>query len=194
MIKCKFQDLFDKSIHDTGGMQINKGLDSLFAFKAKNAGLNYDIKTRLLKAVNERLAEFTASLTELQKSYAINKEVEFEDGKKEKTNLRLIDVPKLEEKKAKHSKENTEQKLNLIISVNNKSVKTKEVLGQIIDTTSYDVPKEKIEEMTKQINELLETEIELSCYPIKLSKLNAEEDTSSIAFEYLDLFINNDVE
>lgn len=189
MIKCKFKDLFDTG-NKSAAIEINKGLASLFGFTAKNAGLNYDIKTRLLKSVNERIAEFSDSLTKLKESFSTEKEIEFKNGTKEKTYLKLIDVPVPDKK----SKEKGKEIQNLIIAVNGKSVVTKESIGKMIDTTSYDIPAEKIDELTDRINELLETDIELNCFSIKLSKLNNEADTSSIAFEHLDLFINNDVD
>lgn len=55
----------------------------------------------------------------------------------------------------------------------------------------YDI--KDLPEFNKRFIDLINTEVELSCHPIKLSKLEAEEDTSGIDFSALEKFIVNDI-
>ncbi|NJD23349.1 MAG: hypothetical protein FIA82_11890 [Melioribacter sp.] len=66
-----------------------------------------------------------------------------------------------------------------------------EAEGRKILDNSYDLG-DKMEEFQKQLDELLNMEIELECYPIKLSKLEAEADCSQLNFGALEDFIDDD--
>ena len=186
MIECKFIDLFERD--NTGKVVIGnyqQGLQSLFNLKPKSAGLNYDINTRLKNAIDERLAEFYKELNVINEEYAVEKEIETAIGEKKKTKLKLVDLPPQSkpDKKAKEFGDHPRE--NVVTMLNGKKVR-KVIINQ------YDVPEDKMKEVNEKINDLLRTDIQLNCNPIKLSKLDAEEDTSSVAFQYLDKFIVDD--
>lgn len=172
-LKIKYAQLFM-----SGNIQIiNPELKKLIEFPAKHAGLKYDISAKLGKAVQKALEEFEKLRTEKLIELAIKKKVLVKGAKEPvETQSTIIEAT------------DKTPDAELIIEINGEKVKEKKMLGN-----SFDLG-EKMEGFTKYLNELVDTEIELNCYPIKLSKLEQEADCSSLSFIALDAFIKDDRE
>jgi hypothetical protein len=84
------------------------------------------------------------------------------------------------------------------IEIDGEKKKTKLVVvekdGKLVEGDKYDIPQEKNADFDRELNELLDNEVEISAYPISLKKLESEADTSALNFFYLEPFIKDDRE
>lgn len=178
-IKIKFVQLF--AVDAEKGLQLNKinpDIDALINLKAKSAQLRYDLQSKLGKAVDKLIKKFEEERMKLLDSCSYKKEVEFEDGTKKTINYAVENVSEEE-----YAALTDEQRKQIIFSIDGEVVGPKKIENR------YDVT----DEFPEKFTELLNVEDELSCYPIKLSRLNAEEDCSSLNFAALENFIYDDL-
>lgn len=166
-IKIKFADLFSPGDF----RKLQSGLESLLKFKARSAALKYDIEIKLNKAVTKAIQEFEDLRTSLCREHSNVKTIINPDGTKEDTYYVIEPV----------KEKDPEQEIVRVDGT--------ELQGVI--APRYDI--KDMQEYSKRFKDLLETEIELDCYPVKLSKLEAEEDLSGIDFSSLEKFIINDM-
>lgn len=177
-IKIKFVQLF--AVEPGKGLniqQINPEIEALINLKAKSAQLKYDLQSKLSKAIDKALKEFDELRLKVIKENSHQHEVEFEDGTKETINYVLEPMDEEEYKNL------TDEQRKKVIAVVDGTA------GPMKIKNAYDVT----EDFQPKFNELLNVEIELNCYPIKLSRLNAEEDCSSLNFAALENFIHDDL-
>ena len=154
--------------------QLSEPLIKLISFPAKGGGLKYDLSIKLAKAVEKAAKEFQEFRINLLEEMAFEKIIMLKGAEREiKTKFAIIDA----------SKETKDE--NLIKIVDGDEVKGKKILG-----SNYDLGA-KLAEFQKQINDQLNAEIELDCYPIKLTKLD-KEDCSDLDFIALESFISDD--
>ncbi|MFA5803702.1 MAG: hypothetical protein WC879_03570 [Melioribacteraceae bacterium] len=169
-LKIKYFNLFEAG----DILKMNNGLEKLISFPAKSAALKYDLSIKLAKAAGKAIQDFDEMRVKLLNELSRKKMVLLNGAKEEiETKLKIIDAPK----------DAGEESLIKMIDGN-------EVKGKKVLENSYDLG-DKMEEFQKQLNELLNMEIELECYPIKLSKLDAE-DCTDLNFAALGSFIDDD--
>lgn len=168
-IKIKFQQLLEPNKPG-----LNKELNKFIQFPAKHANLKYDLNLKLSKAIVLAFEDYETLRQKLCEENSKERTVVFQNGKEIKTRMIISDAPA-----------DTDKDL-LIATVDGDEVKGK-IIGDrydIIDQDNFD----------KLFGELLLTDIELNAYPIKLSRLEAEDDCSSINFAALEPFIFDDRE
>lgn len=170
VIKIKYFQLFEA----VNLQNVNKDLAKLIFFPAKSAALKYDISIKLAKEVYKEIKEFHEFRMKLLEELAVTKKVLLHGAKDDiETKFTIVDAPK------------DAPKDSLIKIIDGTEVKEKKVLGQ-----SYDLG-DNMEKYQKQLDEILNKEIELECYPIKLSKLE-NEDCTDLNFVALESFIDDD--
>lgn len=154
--------------------KINKALKSLLELKIKKAGLQYDVRIRLGKAIDKALNDFQELRKSLCEELSAKKKVKMVSGNEFETFFAVIDA-----------KEKYDPK-DLIAEIDGQKVEGNKILANI-----YDLDSNK-EEFDRRFYELINLGIELDCYPIKLSKLDAEEDSSNLDLIALENFIIDD--
>lgn len=173
-IKVNFIQLFNpENIQEP-----SPALNGLINFSAKRASLKYDLGIRLNKAVNSARKDFESMRRKLCEDNSRVKEIEFVSGKEIETMMKIVDAEE-------GIKTNADMLIAKIDGFEIDGEKNK-VIG-----ASYDII--DMDEFNKQFFELLTTEIELDCYPVKLSKLELEQDCSTLDFTNLAPFIENDL-
>lgn len=185
-IKIKQFQLF--GIGKEGAVELNKlnpNVEALITFPAKNAGLKYDIDIKLNKAVAKAVTEFHEQHKKLLEDASTVKKVEFKNGKKEETRFKIVE---LSEDEYKNFKQDALYNI-LIVSIDGKEVETPKRISAIGE---YDIAAR--EEFNKRWLDLLNLEIELDCWQIKLSKLEKDADASMLNFAALEAFITDDRE
>lgn len=168
-IKIKFIQLFAFEDGLINIFKLNNSLNTLLTYKAKKAALKYDIEIKLKKAVDKALTDFEQLRVSLCKELSNIKKITFKNGGEEETYY------KVEPLSEKNKREN-----DYVCKVNGVDFE-----GEI--SQQYDIV--DMNEFDKRIKELLMTEIELDCYPIDLSKLEAEGEIKDIEFTGLENFI-----
>lgn len=172
-IKLKFIDLFTVENGELVISRTNTALQSLLNFKAKSAALKYNIEIKINKAVKKAIEEFEELRNSLCREHSILKKIINADGLTEETYYIFEPV-----------KDDTKKDNGIIVTLEGGDTK-----GIIIP--QYDI--KDMDGFNKEFVELLNTKVELDCYPISLSKLETEKDTSSIDFAALENFIMNDL-
>jgi len=167
-IKVKFFHLFNPQKIQ----EMNTALLELINFKAKRAALKYDLNIKLNKAVANALKDFEEMRKKLCEDNSVSRIIELKSGHKTLTSMKIVET-------ADEKNEN-----RLIAKIDGVEVEGNKVVGDSFDIKDMD-------EFDRQFRELLETEIELDCYPIKLSKLEMEEDCSVLNFIPLEPFIED---
>ena len=161
----------------------NQSLMELLNFKAKSAALNYDIDIRLREAVVKATQEFHIQHKKLLEDCSIKKKIKFVNDNEIETFYKIVEVTEEDFKKL-----SMEHKKDLIIdSVDGNPIET---ISRLSPDNGYDI--KDIDDFNKRFNELLDHEIELICYPIKISKLELEPDCSMLNFAQLKPFLKDD--
>lgn len=160
-IKIKFIQLF--GVDAANGLninQVNPQIDALINLPAKGAQLRYDLQSKLGKAIEKAFKEFEEERRKLLELCSLKKEVEFEDGEKKTIGYA---VEKMSEEE--YTALTEDQRKKVIHMIDGQEVGPHKIENR------YDVT----EEFHGKFNELLNVEIELNCYPIKLSRIVNEE-------------------
>lgn len=182
-IKIKLKEIL--AVNEFGGTvhnQINYELLKLINLPVKNGGLKYDLQTKLGKAVNKEFDEYTEARLKYGKEMAVEKEIELANGRVYKTQNKIAEV-----------KDKTGLKLLTDSNGFVKKINGKDV-GNIMmgEMNVLDITADKKDEFDKHLSEMIENEIELSCHPIKLSRLIQYADCSELDFSVLEKFIIDD--
>lgn len=176
-IKIKQFQLFKIEGNKINTEEINPALNALLSYKPEGAALRYDIQTRLSKAVDKALKEFGEQHKSLLEELSVKKKVKLKNNNEFETHLEIIEAT---------DKNKTEE---LIIEIDEQKVKGKKIIGAV-----YDLGNKK-EEFNKRFIDLLGVEIELDCYPLKLSRFDKEKNLpAEINFGALDDFIIDDLQ
>jgi len=152
-------------------------------FPAKSAALRYDLGIKLQNAIVEEYQNFEKMRVEVLKELCINKKVVLKNEKGEQneidTKQKIVDAPK-------------EHKGDFVFRIDGKEVEGKKIISNEFDLG------DNRKEFDKRFAELLELDVELNCYPIKLSKLEADDnfsawlDENEITLAQLEPYIEDD--
>ena len=172
-VKVKFIQLFNP----LNIQQMNPELEKLIVFPTKRAGLKYDTNIKLNQAVAKAIKDFEEMRKKLCEENSRLKLINYVSGREEETFF-TVAAPKEELKSPKEWEDRLIAKIDGVDVTDHKVLESR---YDIVDTNEFQ----------KLFGDLLETEIELECYTIKLSKLS-EEDCSDLNFAMLEPFIEDD--
>lgn len=157
-------------------------IETLLMMPIKRRQFNYDVTDKFKKAVTAVLEKFTELRKQIFEDFGVEKELEFNDGKKSKTKYQLM--PKPEKHEGAY-----------IVKVAGV-----ECEPQIIKENHYDIT--DFEGFNKAQEELFDVEVEFACYKLKMSRFDNEDlawiDEAGIKRTVrlgdLELFIEDDTE
>jgi hypothetical protein len=191
-IVIKHFRLFEYSEQTTKGIifyhtdinEPNKEIEKFLALKTDDLDLRMDLQITIPDAIIKARQNFGRLHEGLLKDYKIEKEVEFENGEKQKNAVNYEPMPELEYVELKE-----EERGKVVHKIN----------GEVVGPLKPVVIDEKIQieikpEFHLKFSELLEQDITLECYPIKFSKLKTIPDFGTINIVAIKEFIFDDRE
>ena len=153
--------------------KVNEFLEALINLKVEKAALRYDLQVKLAKAVEKAVAEFHEQRKKLLEDLAVKKTVTLFDGSNQESDKIVVDA-----------KEDSPES-SLVVKINDEPVEGKKILS---DNYDVDLP-----EFFKKLGEVLDLDIPLECYPIKLSRLNME-NIGDLNMRALEPFLLDDLD
>lgn len=199
--------------------EFNPMLDSLLAKKFKNGGLVYD-RDKMVKEVAQEFQNYEKlrqdNLTENSEestcfNYYPNQQAGETFGSDKKTKRKVKDFILNESNKVIYGI--GDNNTAIILDNSNNPVLDEKGLPKVnedvyridgklkdgykivsIETNEFNVLEDKIKDIQKFLNELLDKDIELNCFPLSMSKIENENgiDLSDINFNFLEPFVYDD--
>lgn len=165
--------------------EITPALKALLNYKPEGAAFKYDIQIKLSKAIDKALRDFSEQHKSLLDELSVKKKVKLRNKKEFETQSEIIDA----KEKSKADKNFKYDPEDIIIEIDGVKVRGEKILGN-----NYDLSDKK-EEFNKRFIDLLNVEIELNCYPLKLSRFDKEKSIpEELDFAVLEDYIIDDLQ
>jgi len=172
MIKVKYSDILTYD-PDSKGFRLNNSLSSLMEAPFKSGLLKYTCQVKLRNAITNAVSEYDKQRQMILESHSKKKTVKFKNGRVENIYFQIVDAG-----------DNVSDD-ELIEVIDNQPVEGRKTILPI-----YDI--EDSSAVVSELNELINSYVELPVEKIKLSKLE-NEDCSKIDFSLLENFIEEDL-